>query len=440
MMNKELFDKILEDHKELTSLPQTLTQVVKVVQKENSSVAELAEVLIHDPALVTKILRVVNSPFYGMSREVTTISQAVMTLGMRAVSALALSTSIYNISGKWDTSIDRIRFWRHSLEVAIASRDIAEAIRYECPEEAFITGLIHDIGLLVIEKSFPEKFDRIWKQAQSGENIFELEDRTWGTNHARIGRFLLEQWHLPESICEAVGLFQNEFPPGNIDPEFRLPQIVSLATRISKFSVTGIKRIHTNENESIQILCENIKLDKEKLILIQKELMNKTTHEAEFLEIEIGSSDELLKEANRMIYEEYLTVENLLEENQNLYEQIAQEKLQKAALEALRTITATLNHYVNNAIATILGRAQLVQICLNKGQIVDSNNMTMTSMIIIENSVKTITSVMEELKKLTTFETIIYHDDTYIIDIENKIKRQFEEIDNLTAQECVTGT
>ncbi|MEA1981897.1 MAG: HDOD domain-containing protein [candidate division Zixibacteria bacterium] len=439
-MNKELFEKILDDHKELSSLPQTLTQVIKVVKDESSSVSDLAEVLIHDPALVTKILRVVNSPFYGATREVTTISQAVMTLGMRAVSALALSTSIYNIAGKWDTSIDRIRFWRHSLEVAVASRDIAEAIKYECPEEAFIAGLIHDIGLLIIEKSFPEKFSRIWKQAQSGENIFELEDRTWGTNHARVGRFLLEQWHLPESICEAVGLFQNEFPPGNIDPDFRLPQIVSLATRISRFSVTGLKRIKPNEQENIQILIENINLDKEKLVQIQKELMNKTAHESEFLEMEIGSSEELLQEANRMLYEQYLTVENLLEENQNLYEQIAQEKLQKAALEALRTITATLNHYVNNAIATILGRAQLVQICIDKGQIVDSKNTTMTAMIVIENSVKTITSVMEELKKLTTFETIIYHDDTYIIDIENKIKKQFEEIEKITSEECVTGT
>jgi HD-like signal output (HDOD) protein len=94
----------------------------------------LAEVLSRDPALTAKVLRIVNSPYYGAGREITTMPQAVMTLGMRAVSALALSTSIYDLSGKWQVTIDRQRFWRHSLEVAMAARMIARESGYAYPE------------------------------------------------------------------------------------------------------------------------------------------------------------------------------------------------------------------------------------------------------------------------------------------------------------------
>ena len=82
--------------------------------------------MIKDPALTARLLRVVNSPFYGANREIRTVSQAVMTIGRRAVTALALSTSVYDLTDKWSSVIDRSRFWRHSLEVAIGSRMIAE--------------------------------------------------------------------------------------------------------------------------------------------------------------------------------------------------------------------------------------------------------------------------------------------------------------------------
>lgn len=435
-MNTDIYKKILDDHQELSSLPQTLAEVVRVIKDENSSASDLGEVLKHDPALATKILRVVNSPVYGSSREITTMTQAVMTLGMRAVSALALSTSVYDIAGKWEGTIDRSRFWRHSLEVAIGCREIAAAIGMECPEEAFIAGLIHDIGLLIVEKSFPEKFGRIWQRVESGENVFELADQAWGTNHARIGRFLFEQWNLPDSICEAIGHFHNEFSPGNKDEDFRLAQIISLSNLLSRFTITAAKPHLSGDNEKKQIICCNLDLDPEKLQEIDQTLFQKTSEEAKFLEIEIGSPEELLTEANRLLYEQYLTVETLLDENNQLHEQIARDKLKKAALDTLKTITATFNHYINNAAATILGRAQLVEIGIDRGEYADPENNLRNSMQIIGNGVSTITSVMDELKNLTDMNMIVYHDDTYVINIENRMKKQLEEIDQSNKAFC----
>lgn len=425
--NTELYQKILEDRQELSSLPQTLSEVVRLAGIESTSTADFAQVLMRDPGLTARLLRLVNSPFYAGKREISTVSQAVLTLGTRAVIALALSTSIYDLTGKWQSSVDRVRFWRHSLEVAIASRMIAEATHFICPEEAFVAGLLHDIGLLVLEKSFPDKFARIWTKADAGEVIHELEESVWGTSHARVGQFLLEQWNLPPVVVQAVGLHHNEFVPGADDEEFRLAQIVALGNLISRFRITGKPSKIVVDPDRKKILAENLMLEQTKLDKIEEELPDRVATEAEFLEIEIGSISELLNEANRTLHHLYLEVEQLYREKQQMSDEIARVKLKKAALEAVKTIAGTFNHYINNASATILGRAQLVELSIKKGEVIDREGSTAAAMREIIARVKTISTVMEELKKLDNYKTVVYHDDTYILDIENKIKEQLEQ-------------
>lgn len=431
-MSTDLFQKILDEHRELSSLPQTLAEVLRVAKDENSSAQDMASVLRRDPSLTARILRVVNSPFYGAGREISSVTQAVITMGMRAVTTLALSTSIYDMTDKWQSSIDRKRFWRHSLAVAVAAKMIAEPVKYISAEEAFVSGLLHDIGLLVLEKSFPEEFSRIWVQAESGERVFELEEKVWGTNHARVGQFLFEQWNLPTAICDAVGQHHNEFAPGSTQTNLRLAQIVALANMISQFPLVETSRAFSPEVERRGILMANLNLKPDTVKQIEENLLSKTLHEAEFLEIDIGSQSDLLIEANRMLYQQYLIVENLLRENRQMHKQLDLAKMDKAALDTLKTITATFHHYINNAVATILGRAQLVEVALQKGNIVDPGGSIAMSMQVIINGVATIRSVMDELTKLTTFKTTVYHDDTYIIDIENKLRKKLGAIEKVS--------
>ncbi|MCK4574237.1 MAG: HDOD domain-containing protein [candidate division Zixibacteria bacterium] len=426
--NGDIFEQILKDHHELSSLPQTLSEVIRVIKDETSSAQDLATVLSRDPALSVKVLRIVNSPFYGVTREVTTLTQAVVTIGTRAVSALALSTSVYDVAGKWNSTVDRLRFWRHSLEVAIACRMIAEAMRYPRPEEAFVCGLLHDIGLLVLEKSFPEKFQSVWKQVECGEDLVQMEESVWSTNHARVGQFLLEQWRIPSVICEAVGQHHNSFPPGADDPDFQLAQIVALSDGISRFHISSARPETAYEIEARSVLQKNLGLRHDALAHIEEHLFGRLVDEARFLEIEIGSTEDLLVEANRLIYEHYRMTEDLLKENKQMQQEIARVNLEKAALETLKTITATFNHYINNAAATILGRSQLVELSIQSGEVDDPSGKTAGAMTVIIDSIKTIQLVLDELKKLDKFNTTVYHDDTYIIDIENKIRERLEQI------------
>ncbi|HWR82145.1 MAG TPA: HDOD domain-containing protein [Candidatus Deferrimicrobium sp.] len=423
-MSAELFQRILDEHRELSSLPQTLAEVLRVAKDEDSSAQDLAEVLRRDPSLTAKILRVVNSPFYGAGRNISSVRQAVVTLGMRAVMAIALSTSIYDLTDKWATAINRIRFWRHSLEVAVTSRMIAEAIGYRPAEEAFVSGLLHDIGLLVLEKAFPQEFQNLWKDEEPTVTLAEREERIWATNHARVGQFLLEQWNLPSAICEAIGRHHDDFSSPEHDNRSRLALCVALANLLSQFRVapTGVtpsRSLTVKEN-----LTAGLQLPTERLAQIDESHLGQTLEEAKFLEIDIGSQGDLLIEANRMLYQQYGAVERLLRENRQMQDHLALAELDKAALSTLKTISATFNHYINNAVGTILGRAQLVEVALQRGEVVDKGGTVGRAMQVIINGVKTIQSVVEELTQLTTFKTAVYHDDTHIIDIEKRLKNK----------------
>jgi HD-like signal output (HDOD) protein len=422
-MDQELISRILEDNPELLSLPQTLAEVIRVTGQEEYSAQQLADVLMRDPALSAKVLRIVNSPFYGLAREVSSLTQAVITLGSRQVTSLALASSVYNLTERWNSRIDRVRFWRHSLEVAIGCRLLAEEIGYRNWEELFVSGLLHDIGMLVLEKSYPDKSHEVWEKISSDEDITDLEETTWGTNHARVGQFLLEQWHLPSQICECVGRHHAVFPRGTDNPDIMPSQIVALANLLSRFSIfKDVAHDLCRMAEQRSDLAANLGLSDDQVMRVAECLFARTVEEAAYLEIEIGPTDQVIAEANRLLFRQYLTVEGLLRENRKMQTQIARDQIKNAALESLRTIAVTFNHYINNATAIISGRAQLIEAGIRSNQLADPGGQLDMAMKVIMNAVETIAMVMDELKNLASFETTVYHDDTYILDIENKIK------------------
>jgi HD-like signal output (HDOD) protein len=430
-MTQDIFFKILNDHKELASLPQVLVEVLRVSSDPDSSASALAAVIMKDPALTAKLLRVVNSSFYGRVQKITTINQSVVTLGQRTVTAIALSSSIYDKINRVDGSIDRKRFWRHSLEVAMAARMIAETVGYEPAEEAFVAGLLHEIGALVLESSFPADFKRVWKLVEVGENQTAVEERAWGTNHARVGQFLLDQWGVPKSIGEAVGGHHMVMNYGEKAPENQLIQIVNLANQLSKFRVYNMPPPESKMLENKDIIAANLGLTNTALAKIEEGLLEAVVKQSEFLEIEIGSIEEILTEANGLLYKQFLTVENLLRENRIMQQQIARDQVKKAALESLKAIAATFSHYINNATTTILGRAQLLEMGITNGDIADKKGIAALSAQTIVEGVETISTIVDELKKMTTFETTLYHDDTYIIDVEDKIRKRLQELNSL---------
>lgn len=425
MTEEDVFERI-RSGSELSSLPQVLAEVIRVANREDSDAREIETVISKDPSLTARLLRMANSPFYGGVRKVSSVKQAVVTLGSRAVVALALSTGLYGMFDASETVVDRIHFWRHSLETAIASREIAHLCGYQPVEEAFVAGLVHDLGLLMLEAINPTDFKRLWEQVNHCRDLLGKEREILGTSHARVGQMLMEQWGLPVNIVEAVATHHGGYPAGPAPSLNPLGRIVALANIISKFRVYQRKSLEVEDVEAIETLSQSLKIDPPTLAVIQEHTLNVLIEESRFLEIEIGSVKELLEDANRLIFKQYLLVEEILRDNRKMQEEISRIETRKAALESLKSLTATLSHYINNASSTIMSRAQLVQRAISAGTLSDSEQVAGQSMELILQSVRTISLVLDELKRLGQFDTTHYLNETAMLNIEDRLKKQIE--------------
>jgi putative nucleotidyltransferase with HDIG domain len=195
-------DLILQRIKDLPPLPLVVRKLISVMDDERASADDISAVLTSDQALAAKVLKLVNSSFYGVSREVSTISRAVVILGVSAIRNLALGLSIASIMGKGRQSSLWSQFWDHSLATATCAEYLAKESGYPDPEEAFIAGLLHDIGHLVFMLATPAEFCELMESPQGG--ILEREEQTLGLTHTKCGQKLLKQWKLPHALEQAV--------------------------------------------------------------------------------------------------------------------------------------------------------------------------------------------------------------------------------------------
>lgn len=423
-MDTELLRKILHDNRELSALPQTLAEVLRVARDDKSSTEQIARVLMRDQAMTANVLRIVNSPFYGVGRNIGSVTQAVMTIGIWQVTALALSTSVYQMTTNWRSSLDRVRFWRHSLEVAIASRMIADRIKYGRAEDAFVAGLLHDIGLLVLENSFPEKFEKFWRETAESNDVLALEEQIMDTNHARIGQFLLQRWFLPEPICEAVGRHHSSVAADSRQPGSTIAQIVRLAHILSKFVLVRTESLDADWMVTREVLRANLGLTEQDIAEIEAGIFERTVQEAAFLDIDIGSAEDISREANELLFNQYVTVGNLLKEISKMKQQIAASQNERASWQSLQASTLLLAKHLKNAVVTAKRQAIEMQGAIETGSIQDTEGTAARSLKVIESRFATVESIADGLTGLGTFDSMGDSEAEWAAELEERIARQ----------------
>jgi len=195
----------------LPTPPTVFAQVNKVINNPNTSAYQIGAIIAEDPALSAKILKLTNSAFYGLSRTVTSVKQAIVILGLDVVKSLVLSASVFETFSKRNT-IDKNfldQFWRHSLLVAFMSRIISRTKNFPSfleAEESFSAGLLHDIGKLVILTHLPEDFAKIKAARANSPNAAAsfLEEQVLGFDHAAVGSYLCRKWNLPEHLTQSI--------------------------------------------------------------------------------------------------------------------------------------------------------------------------------------------------------------------------------------------
>jgi diguanylate cyclase (GGDEF)-like protein len=190
----------------LPSLPSVAIQVLQMTQSENLSVADIAKVIQQDPALTGKLLRLVNSALFGMSRKISSLQQAMVILGLRTVKVMVLSFSLVNsIDQKGTHGFDYRLFWRRSLTAAVIARLIAERTQRGIADESFVGGLLCDIGMLAATQCARDLYHPVltWYR-DNPETVQAAEQQVLGLTHEQISADLLDHWGLPDDLCAAV--------------------------------------------------------------------------------------------------------------------------------------------------------------------------------------------------------------------------------------------
>lgn len=201
-MNNADIKKILAESTRLPTMPTVAAELLSITEWEDVDFNEVATLISKDVSLTAKVLRVVNSAFYGFPREISTISQALVVLGVRATRSLTLSFSILSAAPrKKTTQFDYPAFWTRSLDTAIAARELALIVGLRTEEEAFLSGLLQDVGVMALAHCVPQVYARVVAKAKDKlAPSLEDEREHLGMDHLGVARLLFDKWNMPPSL------------------------------------------------------------------------------------------------------------------------------------------------------------------------------------------------------------------------------------------------
>lgn len=216
---------------QIATLPTVTTQIIRLSEDPDSTIAELERLITNDPALGVRILKLANSAYYGMSRRISSIERAVALLGFKAVRNVAVAATLVKLfrGGHAGGSFDAEELWTHSLAVATGARILAERTRLVNCDEAFLAGLIHDAGILVELQAFGRDFHRMIEEVagDSGLSFRQAERAAFGATHEEFGEGLCQSWSFPAPLRFVTGYHHR---PWVLDDDHRsLPTLVHVA-------------------------------------------------------------------------------------------------------------------------------------------------------------------------------------------------------------------
>mgnify|MGYP001228621782 FL=1 len=227
---QERIKKITQSIIGLPTLPTVITQMIGLIENPGTSAKEVSQLISTDQALTAKILKLANSAFYGFPRGISTVNQAVVVLGFETVKSLGLSVSVLErfAVGEVTSSFDRQKFWEHSISCGVAARLLAEKFNYQLRSEAFSSGILHDVGKLILSQYFAEEFNQVLSISEEEYvHISQAEERILGVTHTDIGSWLAEKWNLPARLTSAIAY--HHFPSRSPGSESQLPALIHLA-------------------------------------------------------------------------------------------------------------------------------------------------------------------------------------------------------------------
>lgn len=264
-------NRVISRIRDLPTLPATVIRITQIVNNPKASARDLARIITDDQVLTARLLRLVNSSFYGFPQRISTVTGAIVLLGFDAIRNLLLSTSIFKLfkAGSRDLRFRLDAFWDHSVGCALGAKIVATHLRYEQVEELFVAGLLHDIGKVLELLYLPQDFERVAERVEADNILIEEAEREiWGFGHAELGAALADAWRLPAKLVEVIGFHHTPDRALSFPLETSIVHVADILCRALDLGSGGDHRMPRLNDRA----WENLGLDVAELTTIIEEI------------------------------------------------------------------------------------------------------------------------------------------------------------------------
>jgi putative nucleotidyltransferase with HDIG domain len=242
----------------LPTIPPVLRNLLNLIENPNVSLSEVGNFILKDPSLTSRILKVVNSPIYGFPGRVSTISQALILLGLNTVKGVLLGVSVFEVMKEVMSGL-----WEHSIGCAVTARIISQKKAPGYFEEVSVAALLHDIGKVVLGLKFSDEYKKILAETEKkGVFIFDSERKQFSVDHSAVGAWLTEKWKFPRSLIEVIEYHHKPHLSRNVPVQTAIVHLSDILVRANGFGFAGdnfVPAMHPSVFEMLGLTETDIK-------------------------------------------------------------------------------------------------------------------------------------------------------------------------------------
>lgn len=234
-------EKALQSDQYLSAGATVMAKLGQITRDPNATARDLGKVLQFDPALTSRVLKQVNSSFYGLSATIKTVTHAVVILGFDEIKHIALSVPVANLfsENKDKPGLDITALWDQTVAEACVARALSYHVRHEIPEQIFVAAMLVDAGMVVLNNLLGEEYARLVSSAPDDDFLPEVETASLGINHLEVGRELAEKWKFPLDLINTIAFHHDPFQNGQL---LRDAALVQTARRSTKARNQGLSQ------------------------------------------------------------------------------------------------------------------------------------------------------------------------------------------------------